>query len=44
MSVQDLPRPLGGMGISIVSTSRGVFSDRQCRHENVGGEVICTVC
>jgi small subunit ribosomal protein S8 len=44
MSVEDLPRPLGGMGISIVSTSRGVFSDRQCRQENVGGEVICTVC
>jgi small subunit ribosomal protein S8 len=42
--VEGLPRPLGGMGISIVSTSRGVMSDRRCRQENVGGEVLCTVC
>jgi len=42
--VEDLPRPLEGMGISIVSTSRGVLSDRQCRQEKVGGEVLCTVC
>jgi len=41
--VTDLPRPLGGMGISIVSTSRGVLSDRQCREQHVGGEVLCTV-
>ena len=44
LGVGDLPRPLGGMGISIVSTSRGVLSDRRCREENVGGEVLCTVC
>jgi small subunit ribosomal protein S8 len=43
-SVEDLPRPLGGMGISIISTSKGVMSDRQCREQAVGGEVICTVC
>ena len=43
-SVKDIPRPLNGMGISVVSTSRGVMSDRQCRQENVGGEVLCTVC
>ena len=42
--VEGLPRPLGGMGISIISTSRGVMSDRQCRQENVGGEVLGTVC
>jgi len=41
---KDLPRPLNGMGIAIVSTSRGVLSDRRCRMENVGGEVLCTVC
>ena len=41
---EGLPRPLAGMGISIISTSRGVLSDRQCRQENVGGEVLCTVC
>lgn len=42
--VSELPRPLNGLGISIVSTSRGVLSDRRCRQENVGGEVLCTVC
>ena len=40
----DIPRPLGGMGISIVSTSAGVMSDKECREKNVGGEVLCTVC
>lgn len=44
MGVKDLPRPLGGLGISVVSTPRGVYSDRRCRTENVGGEVLCTVC
>jgi small subunit ribosomal protein S8 len=42
--VEDLPRPLDGMGITIVSTSKGVLSDRQCRRQNLGGEVLCTVC
>ncbi len=41
---EELPRPLNGMGISIISTSKGVLSDRQCRQESVGGEVLCTVC
>jgi small subunit ribosomal protein S8 len=41
--VEDLPRPLQGMGIAIVSTSRGVLSDRQCRQQKVGGEVVATV-
>jgi len=40
---EALPRPLNGMGVSIISTSMGVMSDRQCRQENVGGEVLCTV-
>ncbi len=39
----ELPRPLNGMGISIVSTSKGILSDRQCRREKVGGEVLCVV-
>ena len=43
-SAGDLPRPSGGLGISIVSTSKGVMSDRQCRKENIGGEVLCIVC
>ena len=39
----DLPRVMGGLGLAIVSTSLGVISDRKCRQENVGGELICTV-
>ena len=42
-SVGDVPRPLNGLGVSIVSTSKGVMSDRQCREANAGGEVLCTV-
>ncbi|MCD6176063.1 MAG: 30S ribosomal protein S8 [Planctomycetes bacterium] len=39
----ELPRVMGGLGVAIVSTSQGVISDRKCRQENVGGELICTV-
>jgi small subunit ribosomal protein S8 len=39
----DLPRVMGGLGVAIVSTSQGVISDRKCRQDNVGGELICTV-
>ena len=42
-SVDGLPRILAGMGIAIVSTSKGVMSDRACREANVGGEILCTV-
>lgn len=41
--VEELPRPLQGMGVCIVSTSRGVMSDRKCRVERVGGEVVAIV-
>ena len=41
--VKDLPRPISGMGISVMSTSQGVLSDRACREQNIGGEVLCTV-
>jgi small subunit ribosomal protein S8 len=41
--VEDLPRPLQGLGIAIVSTSSGIKSDRRCRKENVGGEVVAIV-
>ena len=40
---KELPDIFGGMGITIVSTSKGVMSDRNCRREKVGGELICTV-
>lgn len=42
--VKDLPRPLQGLGIAIISTSKGVLSDRRCREEKVGGEIVATVC
>jgi small subunit ribosomal protein S8 len=43
MGVADLPHVLGGYGIAIVSTSKGVMSDKNCRQSNVGGEILCTV-
>ncbi|MGM0461946.1 MAG: 30S ribosomal protein S8 [Fibrobacterota bacterium] len=39
-TVSDVPRVLGGLGMSIVSTNKGVMSDYQCRKENVGGEIL----
>jgi small subunit ribosomal protein S8 len=39
----ELPPVLNGLGIAVVSTSKGVMSDRRARAERVGGEVICTV-
>lgn len=41
--VDDLPRPLQGLGISIVSTPKGVLSDRMAREHRVGGELLCTI-
>lgn len=41
--VGDLPRPVAGLGIAIVSTSSGVLSDREAREKKVGGELLCTV-
>lgn len=43
-SKDELPRVLGGLGIAIVSTSKGVMTDRAARAMGHGGEVICTVC
>ncbi|HSQ70311.1 MAG TPA: 30S ribosomal protein S8 [Steroidobacteraceae bacterium] len=40
----DLPRVLGGMGVAIVSTSKGVMTDREARASGHGGEVLCVVC
>ena len=40
----DCKPVLNGQGISILSTSKGIMSDRQCRNDNIGGEVLCTVC
>jgi small subunit ribosomal protein S8 len=41
--VNELPQVLNGMGIAVVSTSKGVMSDRKAREANVGGELLCVV-
>jgi small subunit ribosomal protein S8 len=41
--IKDLPRPFNGLGISVLSTPRGVMSDVEAREANVGGEVLCQV-
>lgn len=43
VTADQLPRVLNGLGVAIISTSRGVMSDRECRRMNVGGEVMCQV-
>jgi small subunit ribosomal protein S8 len=40
---KDLPRVLGGIGIAIVSTSKGIMTDREARRQKLGGEVLCYV-
>lgn len=42
-SHRDLPRVLGGVGIAIISTSRGIMTDREARTKRVGGEVLCYI-
>jgi small subunit ribosomal protein S8 len=40
---KNLPQVLGGLGIAIVSTSKGLLTDRKARKENLGGEIICYI-
>ena len=42
-SVDELPTVANGLGVAILSTSKGVMSDSQARRENVGGEVLCSI-
>ncbi len=42
-SCEDLPKVLGGLGVAIISTSKGVMTDRMARKENLGGEVLCYI-
>ena len=42
-NVEDMPKVMKGLGIAIVSTSKGVMTDRQARKENVGGEVLAFI-
>lgn len=39
----DLPRVINGLGIAIISTSKGIMTDKQAKSENVGGEVLCYI-
>ena len=41
--IKEMPRSYGGLGISIVSTPKGVMSDAMARTQNVGGEILCQV-
>ncbi len=41
--VSEIPRVLGGMGVSIVSTSSGLLTDKDCRKRNIGGEILCSI-
>lgn len=41
--VAEIPRVLGGLGIAIVSTPKGIVTDKFCRQEKVGGEVLCYI-
>ena len=38
-----IPRVLGGLGVAVISTSRGLMSDREARRRKIGGEVLCYV-
>jgi len=42
-NVENMPRVLNGLGVAIVSTSKGVMTDKEARKMNVGGEVLCFV-
>lgn len=41
--VKDMPRVLNGLGIAIISTSKGIITDKEARDLNVGGEIVCYV-
>lgn len=42
-NAKEMPKVLGGLGIAVVSTSKGIMTDRNARKENIGGEVLCYV-
>ncbi len=43
VSVDEMPRVINGLGIAIISTSKGLMTDKQAKQNNVGGEVLCQV-
>lgn len=40
---EKIPKVMGGVGIAIITTSKGILTDRECRREGVGGEVLCYI-
>jgi small subunit ribosomal protein S8 len=40
---KDIPRVLGGIGIAIISTSKGIMTDREARRQGIGGEILCYI-
>nr|UEQ12049.1 ribosomal protein S8 [Kumanoa mahlacensis] len=40
---KELPKVLGGLGIAVISTSKGIMTDREARHHGLGGEVLCYI-
>jgi small subunit ribosomal protein S8 len=43
VSKDNIPHVLGRLGISVISTSQGILTDRECRRKKIGGEVICNI-
>lgn len=43
VTIKEIPRVLNGLGIAIISTNKGVLTDRECKKLNVGGEVLCYI-
>lgn len=43
VSAEDIPRVMGGLGVAILSTSKGVMADNESRKRNIGGEVLCYI-
>ncbi len=43
IGVEDMPRVLNGLGVAIISTSKGLMTDKEAKTENIGGEVLCYV-
>ncbi len=43
VGVDSIPKVMNGLGVVVLSTSKGVMTGKKCREENVGGEVICTI-
>lgn len=43
VTADQLPKVLNGLGVAIISTSRGIMTDRECRRQHIGGELLCQV-